>query len=456
MSLSKFESMLKTNSIYFFDLLEFEEIIVHYLDSGKHSLAKKAIKLGLEQHPASVVLKLLEVEILIFENQLEKASYQLRRIELLAPNNDEVHIQKATILSKSGSHKEAIENLKTALLHTVEKSDIWSMMGMEYLYLDDFKNAQLSFAKCIEVDYEDYSSLYNLIYCFDMEKNHDKAIIFLNTYLDSNPYSEVAWHQLGRQYFVLKRFKEALSCFDYAVLIDESFIGGYLEKAKTYEELGQFEDAIKNYMLTLELDDPTAFAYIRIGKCYQNLGKVDSAIPFYKKSVHEDPFLDKGWILLTEAYYQQKKYSKALYYISEALKIDESNPFFWKKYSDINIKLNIFEEAIIGFSKCIELNDCSIDVYLGMSDVFLFTGDFNDAINVLISAQKIHKGFAEIEYRLSGLFFILNKENYALLHLKNGMEIDYDYHLIIRDLFPVVFKNVKIQKLLLSFRKAIE
>ena len=51
MSLSKFESMLKTNSIYFFDLVEFEEIIVHYLDTGKHSLAKKAVKLGLEQHP---------------------------------------------------------------------------------------------------------------------------------------------------------------------------------------------------------------------------------------------------------------------------------------------------------------------------------------------------------------------------------------------------------------------
>ena len=27
--------------------------------------------------------------------------------------------------------------------------------------------------------------------------------------------------------------KEALTSFDYAVLIDESFIGGYLEKAKT-------------------------------------------------------------------------------------------------------------------------------------------------------------------------------------------------------------------------------
>ena len=251
MSLSKFESMLKTNSIYFFDLVEFEEIIVHYLDTGKHSLAKKAVKLGLEQHPTSVDLKLLEVEILIFDDQLEIASQKVKRIEMLAPDNEEVYIQKATIVSKGGNHKEAIQNLKIALIHADDKVDIWSMMGMEYLYLDDFENARLSFAKCIEVDYEDYSSLYNVVYCFDMEKDHEQAISFLNAYLDKNPYSEVAWHQLGRQYFVLDRFKEALTCFDYAVLIDESFIGGYLEKAKTYEQLGELEDAIKNYTRTI-------------------------------------------------------------------------------------------------------------------------------------------------------------------------------------------------------------
>mgnify|MGYP000891989188 FL=1 len=44
LSLSKFESMLKTNKILFFDSEEFEEIILHYLDMGKASLAKKALK----------------------------------------------------------------------------------------------------------------------------------------------------------------------------------------------------------------------------------------------------------------------------------------------------------------------------------------------------------------------------------------------------------------------------
>ena len=119
MSLSKFESMLKTNNVYFFDLVEFEEIIVHYLDVGKHSLARKAVKLGLEQHPTSVDLKLLQVELLIFENKLEEASHLVKRLEILSPKNEEVYIQKATIFSKSGAHSEAIKNLKKSLIIVV-------------------------------------------------------------------------------------------------------------------------------------------------------------------------------------------------------------------------------------------------------------------------------------------------------------------------------------------------
>jgi hypothetical protein len=49
LSLSKFESMLKTNKVLFFDSEEFEEIILHYLDMGKASLAKNT-QIGLGQH----------------------------------------------------------------------------------------------------------------------------------------------------------------------------------------------------------------------------------------------------------------------------------------------------------------------------------------------------------------------------------------------------------------------
>lgn len=448
--------MLKTNAIYFFDLVEFEEIIVHYLDAGKHALAKKAVKLGLQQHPASVDLKLLQVEIYVFEDELVKAELLLKIIERLEPNNDEVFIQKATINSKKGKHKVAIELLKKALSFTDDKVDVWSLLGMEFLYLDNFRDARLTFQKCVKVDFEDYSALYNIVYCFDMEKLHEEAIEYLNDYIEINPYCEVAWHQLGRQYFILEQFKEALSSFDYAVLIDESFIGGYLEKAKTLEELKRYKEAIDNYLITLELDDPTAFAYVRIGECYERLQKYEAAISYYQKAVHEDPLLDRGWILLTNLYYNEGNYQKASYYISKALKIDEGNSLYWRRYSEIKVKLHFFEEAVIGFEKCLALKDDAIEIYLALTDMLSFLGDFNDAVLVLFKAQKTHKNFAEIEYRLAGLFFVLDKENYGFSHLIAALKIDFDSNVLLKELYPIVYENEKVQKLLTDYKKALE
>ncbi len=456
MSLSKFESMLKTNNVYFFDSVEFEEIIQHYLDNGKHSLANKAVKLGLEQHPTSIVLKLLKVELLIFEDKLQNATSLINEIEAIAPNNEELLIQKAIILSKNDKHVEAIQTLNQILAVTDDPADIWSMVGMEYLYLDDFENARLNFANCIDVDYEDYSSLYNVVYCFDMENNHEEAIVYLINYIDTNPYCEVAWHQLGRQYFVLNRFKEALRAFDYAVLIDESFIGGYLEKAKTLEELERYEEAIQNYLITLELDDPTAFVFVRIGECYQKLNDLDSATKYFKKAVHEDPLLDKAWLLLTNLFQEEEQYQKALYYIRKALHIDDSNPMYWRKYAEISLKLNFYEEAVKAFEKCLDLDDESLEIYVGLADVLLFLGEFKDALKVIIKAKNTYKQFAEIEYRLCGLFMLTSKEKYSLIHLKNGLAIDADYRKVIEELYPTVFDNENVQTIISNYLKATE
>lgn len=451
MSLSKFESMLKTNDVYFFDATEFEDIVHHYLNIGKLSLARKAVKLGLEQHPASVILKLLQVEILVFEDNLDAAVKLLTEVEAVEPHNDEVYLQKATILSKNSKHKEAVSILKESLDYVQDPVDVWAMMGMEYMYLDDYENARLNFAKCIDVDYEDYSSLYNIVYCFEMQDKQEDAVRFLNSYVDKNPYSEVAWHQLGRQYFELGKFNEALRAFDYAVLIDDSFIGAYVEKAKTLEQLENFEEAIENYMVTLELDDPTAFVYSRIGECYEQQQNFEEAIKFYKKAVHEDPLLDRGWVLLTDAYYSLKNYHKALYYGQKAVEIDDANPVYWRKLANIYIQLELYEEAANALMHCVDLGDIDIEVYVALADVLLFLGNYDDALSILVKAKSTYKEFAEIEYRLCSVFMMIDKIEYGLLHLKNALAIDYEYHYIIKDLYPAIFNNELIQQTILNW-----
>ncbi len=98
--LTRFESMLKTNNILFFDSNDFENIIHHYLENGKIALSKRAIKLGLEQHPTSINLRLFQVEILVIENKFTEADELLDSLHNLEPTNEEIFIQKANVLSK--------------------------------------------------------------------------------------------------------------------------------------------------------------------------------------------------------------------------------------------------------------------------------------------------------------------------------------------------------------------
>jgi len=139
LSLSKFESMLKTNKVLFFDSEEFEEIILHYLDMGKASLAKKALKLALEQHPKSTGLKLVQVEMLIYEDKLDVAEKLLNELFAIEPHNEEIYIQKASIYSKRDQHEKAVEILKTALQYTDDYADVYNLIGMEYLFMDNLE-----------------------------------------------------------------------------------------------------------------------------------------------------------------------------------------------------------------------------------------------------------------------------------------------------------------------------
>ena len=442
--LSKFELMLKTNSVYFFDANEFEEIILYYIDNGKFSLAKKALKLGLTQHPSSIGLKLIKIEVFILDEKLDEAEVALNELQQIEPSNEEIYIQRATIQSKRGKHKEAIVSLQTALVFADEDSEILSMIGMEYLYLDDFETARLNFVKCLDVEYDNYSSLYNVIYCFDMLQQHQEAITYLKEYIDKKPFSEIAWHQLGKQYFTVKKFNEALAAFDYAILIDDFFIGAHLEKAKTLEELKKYREAIEFYHLTMELDTPTSFAYLRIGKCYENLKQVNMAIDFYNKTVNEDPLLDKGWLALTEVFINNGDYQKALFYIKKALSIDEENNVYWQKLAEINLKLDLFEETVSAYLKCIELKDDRLEMYIAVVDVLHFLGEFNDAIKILLEAREKYTNHAKITYRLAGLYFLIQKDNEALFFLENSFKTDYGYFRAIKDLFPIVFARKEV------------
>ncbi len=444
-ALDRYEAMLKSNRVVFFDSNEFENIIHFYLDNGKLAKAKKAISLGLTQHPSSTNLKLLNVEIMVFEDELDNAERLLNQLQALEPENDEIFIQRASIISKRNDHERAIELLKKALKITQDKADVHSLLGMEYLFMDDFENAKNQFITCLQIDPDDYSSLYNAINCFNFLEQPEEAINFLTEYLDTNPYCEVAWHQLGKQYCDIKELKKALAAFDFAIISDDTFVGAYIEKGKVLERLGRYNDAIENYSITLELEDPTSFALLHIGKSFEKLGDQGNALHYYKKTVNEDPLLDKGWIAITNFYKTKKDYPKALYYINKALEIDFENVDYWKCYAKINQRLGFLEEAERGYRKSLEFGDYDINTWIQRADLLLELGEIDATIICLDQALELYPDNNELFIRLAGLCYKKQNKDKANFYLKTALKSDPEYFIIFEELFPNCLNLIEVQ-----------
>jgi len=453
LSLSKFESMLKTNKVFFFDSEEFEEIILHYLDMGKANLAKKALKLGLEQHPKSTGLKLVQVEMLVYDDKLEIAEKMLNELYAIEPTNEEIFIQKANIYSKRDNHLKAVELLQEALKYTEDLADVYNLIGMEYLFMDNLEKAKENFKSCLEVDIEDQSALYNVVYCYEFLDQNAEAIEYLKTYIDRNPYSEIAWHQQGRLYYGLKDYVNAVRAFEYATYIDEEFMGAFMENGKALERLKRYEDAIENYQRTIDLDDPTSYALLRIGKCHEKLGNKAEALKYFNKTVHEDPLLDKGWIAITDFYVRQKNFQKALFYVNKALTIDDQNRAYWKRFATINKAMNFYEEAELGYRKAVEFGDDHLDTWLFWIDILQFLGEFDSAVMTSLQATEFFPEEYQIEYRLTGFYFMLNDTEKGTFHLSNALRLNFNNHKLLEELFPTVWTIKKVQSLIKKHNK---
>ena len=452
-SLSKFESMLKTNKVLFFDSEEFEEIILHYLDMGKATLAKKALKLALEQHPKSTGLKLVQVEMLVYDDKLELAEKLLNELYAIEPNNEEIYIQKAAIYSKRDQHEKAVEFLRIALKFTDDFADVYNLIGMEYLFMDNLELAKENFIKCLEEDLEEQTAIYNVVYCFEFLDQNQQAIVYIKKYIEKNPYSEIAWHQLGRLHYGVKEYEDAIRAFEYSTLIDDEFLGAFMEKAKAYERLKKYAEAIESYERTIELDDATSYALLRIGKCHEKLGNKALALKYFNKTVHEDPLLDKGWIAITDFYVRQKNFQKALFFVNKALAIDNHNKLYWKRYATINKQMDFFEEAEFGYRKAVEFGDYQLDTWLFWVNILQFLGEFESAIQTLLQASEYFPEENEIEYRLAGLYYVIQDTTKAKFHLSNGLRLNYDNHILLENLFPVVWSRKIVQNYIAKHKK---
>ena len=398
----QFEEMLKTNENYFFDVDEYLDIIDEYISLANYNMADKAIEIGLSQYPDNLDILLYKAELFSLQDRLSKAESIIKKLKQIDAERIEIPMLEAEIYSRKHMHYEAVRALQDALkLPDSDKGEIYEMITVEYMYIENYSLALEAALQSLKYDDENTMSLYNAITCFDLLDQPDQAIAFLQNYLQTRPFNEVAWSLLGKKYIDKADYQKAIDALDYAIAIDDRFLGAYYDKAYAYTQLKDYERALEFYKLTLEISDPTAFTFYHIANIYQYLNDDAQAVNYYFKAVDEDPGYYKSWIKLVQIKIKQKQYKHALELTQKALEIINNQELF-ELLAEIYTLEKDYYNAIPAYEMSLKLGAVRLPVILKLSGLYQQTGQLEKFRKLLLEAKKHFPDSKEIKNLMQG------------------------------------------------------
>ncbi len=445
--IERFEEMVSLGEEYFFDVENFEHISDYYIQFGKDKRALESLNIGLNQHPLSSELLIRRAQVYLDMTDLDKADSDLLLVEKIDPQHPDALIGRAEWLSKKGQHNKAIQKLKQAGKAMGTFEEVNPMIASEYLEVADYRRAAEYFKRVLMNDYDDGSALFSLSFCYDMLDESDELVSFLKTYIDANPYSELAWHQLGLVYQKNKQYESAIESFDFACVIDDYFSAAHYEKARAFEMLGNHEEAIKIYKSLVEIEDFNAYAYLRMGVAYQSMGDYKEAKRYLTKAYNDDPELDEVVIKMITLHEELEEWREALYYAKRLIDIHNTiaHRFY---YALLSQKAGLLEDAAEMLIEMMDMNDCPAEVYMLYADIIMEWDDIDESIDMLFEASQLFPENPQIHLRLGVLLFETNDIDQSVHHFSEAIKLDDEMAFYFFEDFPELANHKLISQLL--------
>ena len=399
----QFEDMLSEKSFTFFDVEDYENIIDYYIDLELNDKVLAALDFGLNQFPNDLTLSLIKVDVLNSKQLVDDSYMLLKSLEQFYPNNIDVLYNLGKIYAITDRIQTAkiyFENAVNLIRVNDSYNDLLSDIAYEFLQIGQNTQAIHVMKRIMEIKPEDESTLMELGIAYHESGLLQEAIIYFTEFIDNNPYSHIAWFNLGTLHNVKEDWKEALFAFDMCLVINEKFTAAHYGKANSYIQEKEFQSAIDTFNESFNFDHPNSYAYCCLGECYEKIGDFKKALIFYEKSLEIDDSQSDAWLGIGVVRDLNNQTLDALKFIEKAINLDSENPEYWYIFAEFLSKLGKITEAEDAFKKVVELDPGNIDAWIDYSNFLFENTSKTRAIKEVERAIVTNKGDQDLKLRL--------------------------------------------------------
>ena len=452
----EYKVMSQKGTVGFYEKAVFLDMITYLENHQESEQAIIACEDAFSQHVCSYEFLIRKSQLLLSLGVEAEAIECLEKALNYSPNDLEIKMALIEALIQGGREDDADFLLKEMVEEAGgdnAKAKIYQLQSEILEQKGDFEKMFFTLKKALKYGkFDDSTSLLNKVwFAVEMAGLHEESVEFHLAFIDEDPYSFLAWFNLGQAYFCLEQYKEAAEAFEYVNIIKKDFDLGYKDGAEAFLMLRNYEKALDCLTEYLEVADPDSEIYTKLGICHEHLKEIETAKIFYEKAIKLNPCNSLALFRLGECSVVMEDWETAISYYNQAIEMDCGKEEYLAALAEAYFKNKNILQAKEFFQRATEMAP-ELSQYWAKYALFLMAlGDGEEAASILDEA-RIHAGGTELLYCKVACLFTMSKREEALQTLTEALEENVS---LLESLFtfsPDLEEDNEVRQLVAAFR----
>lgn len=455
-SVDRFEEMVRNQDSCFFDVSTFEHIVNFYEQQEQWKKAIHVMDVAIAQHPYSPWFFTKKASLLIYFKKYKQALELIDQAEAMDPSDIGLYILRSDIYLERNQHQSAIGILEAAIriCDTADREELYLEMADAYEDWDRYDAVFESLKKVLEINQENEEALSRMWYCVELAGKQEESITLHTKILDNNPYSYLAWHNLGHAYFDTGLYEKAIEAYEFVTVINESCDLAYRDCGEAYFKLKQYHKAIEQFQRAIEFSKPYEELYYSIGICFEKLKEYGKSRGYYRKAISVDPKYCDAFFRIGETFRKEKAWTNAVHFYKKALRLMPDNVNYLMGMAHGFYNLGEIDPFIFACQSVMALNQR----YKRKSDYEKLVGYlidlecYEDAIQLMDFAALEKGPVASYAFMRSVCLFRVGERREALAWLEEGLSSHYSKHKLLYKFAPELREDALVSSIVEQYK----
>jgi serine/threonine protein kinase len=253
-------------------------------------------------------------------------------------------------------------------------------------------------------------------------KRYEDAIACYEEAILIQPNFHQAWYERGKILYQLKRYEEAIASFDKVIQFQGDYAEAWFQRTQALYKLQSYEDAIASLDKALQLMPDYAEAWVMRGVVLRNLQRDEEAIASYDKAIEFKPDYSVAWYNRGLVLGSLERYSEAFACFDKVIQLQPNYGVAWYNRGTALGNLQQYEDAIASFDKAIEFKPNYTEAWFQRGIALGELQRYEEAIASFDKVIQLQPNYAEACFQRGFVLYNLQRYEEAIASYDKAIE----------------------------------